>query len=356
MSLVYFLKVFFATVCLLVLFIFAVDRFIMVGKSYTGTKTKHFKDGVFTIGATMASDKTLFSVLKWQVGDRTNVPWDKTYGTDTITLTPLTAEKMRATFINHATVLIETPHYTFITDPIFTKRASPFSFMGPARHHDPYVALATIPKLDYVLISHNHYDHLSVDTLKEIEKRFHPVYIVPLNNGQFIKKAGVPEERIVELDVSETYETPTHDLTIALEEARHWSARGLSDRKRYLWGSYVIATENQRLYFAGDTGYGPHFAATREKYRQIDIALLPIGAYEPRWFMKAHHMNPEEALQAAHDLGDPAVMAIHFGTFKLTDEGRGDPEKAMKATLSAHPYPSNFLIPTMKNGLQLEAQ
>jgi len=354
MNVLFFIKAFFGTVGLLIFLIFLFERFVLVGKVYTGPKTTHLQNGEFILSESPAADKSFGDLLKWNT-ERNSVAWNEPYTTDTIALTALASSTaVRSTFINHATILIETKDYTLITDPIFSKYASPFSFMGPARHHDPYVPLANIPKLDFVLISHAHYDHLSVESIMMIEARFHPTYIVPLNNGQLVERAGVPKERIVELDTLEQYQSSDKKLTITLDEAKHWSARGFSDRRRYLWGSYVIDTAGKRLYFAGDTGYGDHFKKTLERVGHIDEAFLPIGAYEPRWFMKDHHMNPEEALQAAHDLGDPAVTGIHFGTFKLTDEGRYEPEQAMKTQLAEHPYSNTFLVPTIENGLQIE--
>ncbi len=356
MNIIFFFKVFLLTVICLWLLVLIYERLFIAGKVYKGEKVTHFRDGQFLTPTFTDIDKTFRDLLKWNFSKDKPVAWSEPYGTDTISLTPFDADSsdVRATFINHATVLIETEKYTLLTDPIFTKRASPFSFMGPARHHDPYVPLSDITSLDYVLISHAHYDHLSVETIRMIEKRFQPVYITPLNNGQFIERTGVPKERIIELDTALEYVDAKKDFRVVLETAKHWSARGFSDRKRYLWGSFVLESANQRIYFAGDTGYDAHFTDIKNKYGSIDLAILPIGAYEPRWFMKEHHMNPEEAIQAGRDLGEPAVISIHFGTFKLTNEGRYDPERHTKEALATTPYGNTFLVPTIANGLQVE--
>ncbi len=341
------------SILLLALFFFVgiyiYGYFFVAGSVYRGTSA-HLKEGVFSVDSVAVDEKSSKDFMKWSFGNDVNIPWNEPYATDTATLIPFSG-KARATFINHATVLIETPKLTFLTDPQFAERASPVSFAGPARHHDPYVRLADIPKLDVVLISHNHYDHLSIESITMIEKRFAPHYIVPLNNGQFVARAGVPWERITELDIEAS--KTIGETRVTLEPARHWSARGFRDRNRYLWGSFMIETPETRIYFAGDTGYGTHFAALKEKYGQIDIALLPIGAYEPRWFMQQMHMNPDDARTAAADLGSPQVMGIHFGTFKLTNEGRHDPEKHTQETLVARPYSNTFLVPTIQNGLDI---
>jgi L-ascorbate metabolism protein UlaG (beta-lactamase superfamily) len=358
MHIFFFVKVFLIIVVGLWLLIMLYERLFIVGKVYQGDNVKNFKDGEFLTPEFTDIDKSFRDVLKWNFSNDVRVPWDEPYTTDTITLTPFdaSASKIRATFINHATVLVETKDYALLTDPIFTKRASPFSFMGPARHHDPYVPLTDIPRLDYVLISHAHYDHLSAASIARIEEKFKPIYITPLNNSQFIEEAGVPKERIIELETQERYSDSAKDFSVTLETAKHWSARGFSDRKRYLWGSFVIESAERRIFFAGDTGYDTHFSQIKDRQGKIDLALLPIGAYEPRWFMKEHHMNPEEAVQAAKDLGEPAVIGIHFGTFRLTNEGRYEPEQHTKEALNKSPYGNTFLVPTIQNGLQVEVK
>jgi L-ascorbate metabolism protein UlaG (beta-lactamase superfamily) len=355
MNFIFLIKVFLITVIVLVLLIILFERLILVGKIYAGNKTTYFKEGLFSFTEYPEPEKGFADILKWNT-ERNSTPWNEPYTTDTISLTPFDADsfKVRSTFINHATVLIETKEYRLLTDPIFSKRVSPFSFIGPARHHDPYLPLKEIPSLDFVLISHAHYDHLSIESIKMIEEYFSPIYVTPLNNGQFIEQAGVPRNRIVEVNLFETFEQA--GLRITLEKAKHWSARGFSDRKRYLWGSFMIETADKNIYFSGDTGYDTHFKEIKEKYQRVDMAFIPIGAYEPRWFMKDYHMNPEEAVTAGKDLGEPAVMGIHFGTFKITDEGRHDPERHTKEALKKTPYGNTFLVPTIQNGLQIELQ
>jgi L-ascorbate metabolism protein UlaG (beta-lactamase superfamily) len=298
----------------------------------------------------LVRDKSWSDMRKWRNSDEGKVEWTEPYSTETIEYEPLGAStSVRATFINHATVLLESTSTTIITDPIFAKRASPFQFAGPMRHHDPYLALTSIPKLDFVLISHAHYDHLSIPSIKLIEERFSPTYVVPKNNAQFVLRAGVPTSRIIELDVFETRSFEEKGLSLTLERAKHWVMRGFGDRNRYLWGSFVISLEDVRIYFADDA----HFRDIGEKYGPFDLALLPIGAYAPRWFMKDSHMNPEEAVQAASDLGTSHAMGIHFGTFKLTDEGRHDPERDTKNALASSTFSGTFLVPTLENGLTL---
>lgn len=354
MNILFALKVFFLVVIGLWVLILLFERFILVGRPYSGTSL-YLNDGRFEVPGLITNDKEPRDIFRWVFGKNTDVAWDELYTTDTLPLLPLASTtKVRATFINHATVLIESASTTLITDPIFSTRVSPFSFVGPKRHHDPYVPLEKIQSIDIVLISHTHYDHLSIESIRMIEERFSPLYITPLNNGQFIERAGVQKERIIELDLFGTYET--HGVKATLEKAQHWNVRGFSDRNRYLWGSFVIEIDGKKIFFAGDTGYSSHFTEIKDKYGQFDLAFLPIGAYEPRWFMKTQHMNPTDALQAAKDLGEPPVMGIHFGTFKITTEGRHDPERDTLKALTEVPYQNQFLVPTIQNGLQIELQ
>jgi L-ascorbate metabolism protein UlaG (beta-lactamase superfamily) len=352
-----FLKVvvvcFLGFIALVAMVAYGINRFLLTGSVYTGTSA-HLVDGRFVMPGIEIRDKDWRDMWEWRKQQSESVAWNEPYGTGTISYEPLVAStSVRATFINHATVLLESASTTIITDPIFSRRASPFSFSGPSRHHDPYLPLHNIPKLDYVVISHAHYDHLSVPSIRMIEERFAPTYIVPKNNAQFILRANVPSSRIIELDVFETRNFEERGLSLTLERAKHWAMRGIGDRNRYLWGSFVISLLDVRIYFAGDTGYDTHFADIGEKYGPFDLALLPIGAYAPRWFMKDAHMNPEEAVQAAADLKSTQAMGIHFGTFKLTDEGRHDPERDTKNALASSTFSGTFLVPTLENGLTL---
>jgi L-ascorbate metabolism protein UlaG (beta-lactamase superfamily) len=354
MNIIFGLKVFFILIIGLWMVVILFERFVLVGRPYSGN-SPNLSGAEFVVPGLITNDKTFKDLLRWVFGNNTDVPWNEPYTTDTISLTPLTdTSSVRATFINHAIVLIETKDTTIITDPVFTKRASPFSFIGPKRHHDPYVPLGEIGKIDIVLISHAHYDHLSIESIRMIEERFSPLYITPLNNGQFIERAGVQTERIIELDLFGTHEV--QGVKTTLEKAQHWNVRGFSDRNRYLWGSFVIEINGKKIFFAGDTGYAAHFTDIRSKYNNFDLAFLPIGAYEPRWFMKTQHMNPSDALQAAKDLGEPPIMGIHFGTFKITNEGRHEPKQDTLKALSEVTYRSQFLVPTIQNGLQIELQ
>jgi L-ascorbate metabolism protein UlaG (beta-lactamase superfamily) len=249
---------------------------------------------------------------------------------------PLDGATAVVTFIGHATLLIQTPLGNILTDPVYSQRASPVPFAGPKRARQPAVLFGDLPPIDVVLLSHNHYDHCDLTTLRAIEERWHPMVVTPLGNSRLLKTAGM--RRIEEIDWWQ--DAARVPLPIMLTPAQHFSARTPFDRNRALWGGFVIRAGEKRIFFAGDSGYASHFAQIRERAGTPDLALLPIGAYEPRWFMKDIHMNPAEAVQAHLDLGATRSIATHFGTFQLTLEGIDDPVIALGEALRTCGVPS----------------
>ena len=241
---------------------------------------------------------------------------------------------LRASFVNHATVLLQTRDLNILTDPVWSKRVSPLSFIGPSRVRDPGIAFADLPKIDVVTVSHNHYDHMDLPTLAKLMARDDPLIIVPLNNAHLIKSAA-PDARIAEVD---WYDKVAIQPGIELRSvpAQHWSSRRGFDRNQSLWSAFVLETKDGPIYIAGDTGLGPHFEPEQQRYGGFRLALLPIGAYEPRWFMQYQHMNPDDAVQAHALLKTDASLAVHFGTFQLTDEGIDAPVQDLTTALQAH--------------------
>jgi L-ascorbate metabolism protein UlaG (beta-lactamase superfamily) len=227
--------------------------------------------------------------------------------------------KVRYYHINHATVLIQMDSINILTDPVFGNRASPLSFAGPKRFREPGIPIELLPRIDVVIISHDHYDHLDMGTLKKLRNRDNPKIFSGLGHKAFLRKFKL--YNVTELDWHQSAEYK--NLKIIFTPAKHWSNRAFSPRKT-LWGSYVIQGSSQ-LYFAGDTAYGTHFANTREKYGPMDLALIPIGAYIPRSFMLHVHMDPQHAVKAHIDLAAKESYAVHWGTFQLTHEGMFDP-------------------------------
>jgi L-ascorbate metabolism protein UlaG (beta-lactamase superfamily) len=230
------------------------------------------------------------------------------------------------TFIGHSTFLIQTAAGNLLTDPIYSERASPLTWAGPRRVREPGVRFDDLPPIATVLLSHNHYDHCDLPTLRMLAKRFDPEVVTPIGNGRLVRSAGT--RRVVELDWWQ--QTTGGTLPITLTPAYHFSARTPFDKNRALWGGFVLVAGHARIFFAGDTAYADFFSDLRRRLGPIDLALLPIGAYEPRWFMQAVHMNPAEAVQAHLDLDAAQSIAMHFGTFQLTTEGIDDPPRALE--------------------------
>jgi len=250
---------------------------------------------------------------------------------------PAGPDEVIVTFIGHATFLIQTSAGNVLTDPMYSERASPLRFAGPRRVAIPGVAFDDLPRIDLVLLSHNHYDHCDLPTLANVAKRFRPRLITPLGNGTILRSAGVTG--VEELDWWQQAAPVSPHVTLV--PAQHFSARGPLDRNRALWGGFIIEANHRRVYFAGDTGFAGHFAEIRERFAPIDLALLPIGAYEPRWFMKDVHMNPAEAVQAHLDLGAARSLGMHFGTFQLTTEGISEPVDELDRALQEQEVPSS---------------
>jgi L-ascorbate metabolism protein UlaG (beta-lactamase superfamily) len=229
------------------------------------------------------------------------------------------------TFIGHATFLIQTAAGHLITDPMFSDRAGPFNRLGPRRVRQPAIRLRDLPPISVVLLSHNHYDHCDRDSLRALARRFDPLVLTLKGNARLVRSAGV--RRVEEFDWWET--TDLGSISFVATRAHHFSARTPFDRNRALWGGFAVSVGGVRIYFAGDTAYAPFFRDVRSHVGPIDLALLPIGAYEPRWFMQAVHMNPAEAVRAHLELEARRSVGMHFGTFQLTTEAIDEPVRAL---------------------------
>lgn len=235
--------------------------------------------------------------------------------------------ELRVTLINHSTVLLQQSDWNILTDPIWSERASPFAAIGPRRRRKPGVRWEDLPRIDVVLLSHNHYDHLDLATLRRLADGGQSKFIVPAGVGRWLRSRNIGP--VEELDWGES--VAVGRTTVHSVPAAHFSARGIFDRNRTLWCGFVIETAERMVYFAGDTGFGDHFAQIRERFGPPRLALLPIGAYEPRWFMSPVHMSPEQAVRAHKILAAETSIAIHHGTFQLGDDGIDTPRKRLRA-------------------------
>jgi len=245
------------------------------------------------------------------------------------------------TFVGHATFLVQVGTTNVLIDPVYAERASPVTFAGPRRVRAPGVRFDDLPAIALVLLSHNHYDHCDLRTLRALDRRFHPWLVAPIGNGPLLRSAGI--RKVEELDWWQC--ASAAPLPITLTPAQHFSARGPFDRNRALWGGFLIEARGRRILFVGDSGYGPHFREIAARLSPVDLALLPIGAYEPRWFMKDIHMNPAEAVQAHLDLGARRSLGMHWGTFQLTPEGVDEPVRELTKALQERGVPAQQFRP-----------
>ena len=242
------------------------------------------------------------------------------------------AGQLAVTFLGHSTFLLQLPGLNILTDPVFATRAGPFGFLGPKRVRPPALRLPELPRIDVVLLSHNHYDHLDLAALRWLARQHRPEIITTLGNQAWLAARGVAQ--VVELDWWQSHVARAH-LDVTCTPAQHFAARAPWDRCRTLWGGFMLRTVAGQIYFAGDTGWSPHFAEIKTRLGAPALALLPIGAYEPRWFMEPVHLNPDEAVRAHLALGARESIGMHFGTFQLTNEDIDEPLAALAAARTA---------------------
>ncbi len=245
---------------------------------------------------------------------------------------------LQVTWIGHATMLIQYRGINILTDPMFSDRASPLSFSGPKRYRPPALQIKDLPKIDYIVISHSHYDHLDKKSVQTLGSG--PLWLVPLRLREWFINNGIKKERVVEFDWWDAQHFSP--VTITATPAQHWSARSLWNRKKTLWASWMIEIDDRTIWYSGDTGYNPlQFKEIGDKFPRIDLALISIGAYEPRWFMKDMHMNPEEAVQIHGEINSRYSLGIQWGTFQLTAEPIDDPPIKLREALVKNGLPLN---------------
>ena len=237
-------------------------------------------------------------------------------------------ERLRLTWIGHASMLLQTPAFSLLTDPVFGQRASPLSFTGPARQVPPALRLPDLPSIDLVLLSHDHYDHLDFDSIRTLAQQHDPLFLVPLGVGRLVRQAGATH--MLELDWWQFVDRD--GWRFHCTPAKHFSGRGLTNRDATLWAGWFLEAldTGQTVYFAGDSGYAEHFTAIHERLGAPEVALLPIGAYRPRWFMESVHVDPAQAVQAFLDLQAAHFIPIHWGTFDLAEEPLQEPPRLLQ--------------------------
>lgn len=300
---------------------------------HDGPATGHYDGERFFNPDTTAAEEAAHAggpkgfLNRWINGDRATWPTSVPVRTARPPVR-VTGDAMLVTWIGHATVLVQTGGLNILTDPIWSERASPFAFVGPKRVRAPGVRFKNLPKIDIVLVSHNHYDHLDLPTLKRLWDRDRPRIVTSLGNDAILRSSGLDATA---LDWGDRLSLGGRNA-VRVERNHHWSSRWGTDRNRALWSAFTIETPGGNIFFAGDTGRGDEGwvkeAATRGPYR---LAILPIGAYEPRDFMKANHIDPDEAAAIFARLNPAMALGVHWGTFQLTFEEIDDPPKRLEA-------------------------
>ncbi len=300
---------------------------------YDGPPSDHFDGTRFFNPGQPSTDRGLRAILRWKLAGAA-AKWPKS-----VPVTPARPEArvdgLCVTMVGHASLLIQAAGVNILTDPVWSERASPFRRVGPTRVTAPGIAFADLPPIDVVLLSHAHYDHLDVDTLRRLQAAHDPLMAMPLGNDAIVR-AAVPAARCVTGDWWDRLDLG-NGIATTLTPANHWSNRWPSDTRMTLWSGHYLESRAGSIWFVGDTGYGDGliFGEVRERLGSPNLALIPIGAYAPRWFMAAQHVDPADAVRIFNDVGAGRALGIHWGTFHLTDEAREEPVGELATALRA---------------------
>ncbi len=294
----------------------------------------HFDGQRFFNPGQASTDRSVAELLRWRLSG-TRAAW--TPAPPVVAAKPARHEdRLTVTMVGHASVLIQVAGRNILVDPVWSRRASPFRFAGPKRATAPGIDFADLPPIDTVLLSHNHYDHMDAATLRLLHAAHRPRILTPLGNDRILARI-IPGARVEVGDWGARFDLDG-TVSITLHPAHHWSARSPRDRRTALWCGFVLGTPQGPVYVAGDTAYGDGaiFHQVRQRFGPPLLAVLPIGAYEPRWFMRQQHCNPDEAVRILNDCGAGHALGVHWGTFQLTDEPREAPAAALQAACRDH--------------------
>lgn len=322
------------------------------GPHYQGPVSDHFDGRRFHNLAPLAH-RSPADLLRWW-WTRKPGPWREWTDAEPGPPPPqrVAGGRLRVTFVNHATVLLQMDGLNILTDPIWSERASPVAWAGPRRVRPPGIRFADLPPIDAVIVSHNHYDHLDLPSLKRLQQAHDPLFVVGLGNAALLRAAGI--DKVRELDWWQSLALSA-SVRLSATPAQHFSARGLCDRDATLWAGYVLQGPAGAVYFAGDTGDGPHFEQIAQRFGPLRLALLPIGAYRPAWIMARVHLSPRAAVAAQRRLHAATAMGIHFGTFRLADDGQDKPLEALSAALAERGAGAPFWVLDFGEGREVPA-
>ncbi len=309
------------------------------GPGYKGPISDHF-DGTRFRNLSGASAKGMWEAMQW-MARRQQGPW--TYREVSGGFVPYreVSTGVTITFVNHSTFLIQVDGLNILTDPVWSERVSPVTFAGPKRMRPPGIAFDSLPAIDIVLLSHNHYDHLDLPTLLRLQERHDPFIVAPLGISAFLAQQGINGS--TDLD---WWESLTHQgITIHCTPAQHFSGRGLFDRDQTLWCGFVLSTTAGNVYFAGDSGYGAFFKDIGTRLGPMAVSIIPIGAFLPEWFMSPIHISPADAVQVHEDVQSAYSIGCHYGTFPMADDGMDDPVIHLREALQQRGISdSTFLV------------
>lgn len=300
-------------------------------RPHQGAKSDHF-DGEEFFNPELDASRGFFELLKWML-TRDRGEWPEPFQVEPGPKPPeqVGRGELRVTFVNHATVLVQMDGVNVLTDPVWSDVVGPTSVTGVERVRPPGIRFEDLPPIDLVLISHNHYDHCDLPTLARLQERFAPRIAAGLGTAEFLRSNGIRNAR--DFDWWSSHPV-TSDVVLTSVPVQHFSRRGLFDGNGMLWTGFVLSGPAGRVYFSGDTGYGPHFAEVGRRFGPIRLALLPIGAYRPRWFMSPVHIDPAEAVRAHRDLGARTSVGVHYGTFRQADDGFTEPIEDLKSAMA----------------------
>ncbi len=306
----------------------------MPNRYYEGPCTDHFDGTRFFYPGLAPADKSPLDILRWKLKEK-SARWPEIIPAKANVVPEPSIAGLRVTHIGHASYRVQTAQQNILVDPAWSERVSPFRRLGPRRHNPPAICLEDLPRITAVLVTHNHYDHMDLPTLQRLWATHRPAIYAPLGNDTIIRSADPG----IEVQTGDWWRrfALSGEIQLTIVPAHHWSSRGLGDRRMALWGGFIIEGPAGTIYCAGDTAYrdGAIFPQIRKRFGPPLLAMLPIGAYAPRWFMQTQHANPQEAIAIARACGAQQVLGVHWGTFKLTDEPPEEPAARLAAGVAA---------------------
>jgi L-ascorbate metabolism protein UlaG (beta-lactamase superfamily) len=320
----------------------------LANRYYAGPVTDHFNGKQFYHPGLPSTDKSLLALLRWKLFSRPS-PWPETIAGRSSIKPDTSVDGLRIIAIGHSSLLIQVAGLNILVDPVWSNRTSPFTWTGPMRHNPPAVSLLDLPPIHAVLVTHNHYDHMDTPTISALWQTHQATVISPLGNDAVIRR-DAPDVQVQTGDWWQTFAL-SDQVHATIVPAYHWSARNLGDRRLALWGGFILDTPAGRIYCAGDTAYrdGNIFSEIRNRRGAPLLAILPIGAYDPRWFMNTQHTNPAEAVQIALDIGAQYLLGVHWATFQLTDEPWDEPAQLLDTAMRER-VPANLKAQALRPG------